>query len=66
MACMLALFAIEKTVGSENVKWTTGFSVCVTFRLEGVGVDTDAILPDIRSRFHAGSSREMKRWSLKS
>ena len=29
MVCMLALFRIEKTVGSENVEWTKGVTTCV-------------------------------------
>lgn len=61
MTCILALFTVEKTEGSENVQWMTGLLVCVTFRLESEGVNADAILPDIRSRFRVGSPRETKR-----
>ena len=64
MVCMLALFRIEKTEGSENVKWTTGVMTCVTFGLEIGKADTDLLGIHYRSR--AGSSRETKRWILKS
>lgn len=30
MVCMLALFRIEKTEGSDNVEWMTGVTTCVT------------------------------------
>ena len=35
MVCILALFRIEKTEGSDNVKWVTGFASCVTLHVEG-------------------------------
>ena len=64
MVCMLALFRIEKTEGSENVKWTTGLVTCVTFGLEIGEADKD--FPGIHSRSRVDSSRETKRWILKS
>lgn len=35
MVCMLALFRIEKTDGSENVQWTKGLSSWVVLHSRG-------------------------------
>ena len=64
MVCMLTLFRIEKTEGSENVKWTTGLVTCVMFSLESG--EADVVLLGIRFRSRADSSRETRRWISKS
>ena len=66
MVCMLTLFRIEKTEGSENVKWMTGLLMYVTFSLESGPGEADMVWLGIRSRSRVGSSREMRRWILES
>ena len=65
MVCILALFRIEKTEGSENVKWATGLSLCVTIHVVKKGAHADNFA-DIRFRSRVGLSRETRRWTPRS
>ena len=65
MVCILTLFKVEKTEGSENVKWRAGLVRYVTFSLDGPG-EAHMVLLGTPSHSRVGSPRETRRWILES
>lgn len=69
MVCILTLFKIEKTAGSENVEWTNGVTTCVTYVSAWSAcwlTSVPLVFLDIRARSHVRSFRERKGWMRRS